>query len=123
MHSERPKHRMYEQYHPLGIVGVISVFNFPAAVWAWNKLSHGFVEMFVFGSLQRKHRFVRIVCQNIIASVLKKKRHEGVGLINGDRSVGERLMKDPHCIDFTVGSTNMGRSVGQEVAKRFGKTI
>ena len=58
MHSERPGHRMYEQYHPLGIVGIISAFNFPVAVWAWNTALHGFVAMFVFGSLQKKRHFV-----------------------------------------------------------------
>ena len=82
--------------------------------------------MFVFGSLQRKHTALWNCLSNIIASVLKKNNiHDGVScLINGDRSVGEWLTKDPRiALISATGSTNMGRSVGQEVAKRFGKTI
>ena len=59
MHSERPNHRMYEQYHPLGIVGVISAFNFPVAVWAWNTAWLGFVEMLLFGNPAKKHPYVQ----------------------------------------------------------------
>ena len=126
MHSERPKHRMYEQYHPLGIVGVISAFNFPVAVWAWNTALAWICGNVCIWKPSEKTPLCGIACQNIIASVLKKNNiHEGVScLINGDRSVGEWLTKDPRiALISATGSTNMGRSVGQEVAKRFGKTI
>ena len=126
MHSERPKHRMYEQYHPLGIVGVISAFNFPVAVWAWNTALAWICGNVCIWKPSEKTPLCGIACQNIIASVLKKNNiHDGVScLINGDRSVGEWLTKDPRiALISATGSTNMGRSVGQEVAKRFGKTI
>ena len=126
MHSERPKHRMYEQYHPLGIVGVISAFNFPVAVWAWNTALAWICGNVCVWKPSEKTPLCGIACQNIIASVLRKNNiHEGVScLINGDRSVGEWLTKDPRvALVSATGSTNMGRSVGQEVAKRFGKTI
>ena len=60
MHSERPGHRMYEQYHPLGIVGIISAFNFPVAVWSWNTALAGFVEMYVSGNQVKKHHFAQL---------------------------------------------------------------
>ena len=66
MHSERPGHRMYEQYHPLGIVGIISAFNFPVAVWHGILLLLGFVEMYVFGSLVKKHHYVPLHVKTLL---------------------------------------------------------
>tara|TARA_B100000575_G_scaffold262216_1_gene236537 strand:- start:378 stop:1442 length:1065 start_codon:yes stop_codon:yes gene_type:complete len=105
---------------------VISAFNFPVAVWAWNTALAWVCGNVCIWKPSEKTPLCGIACQNIIASVLKKNNiHEGVScLINGDRSVGEWLTKDPRvALVSATGSTNMGRSVGQEVAKRFGKTI
>jgi aldehyde dehydrogenase (NAD+) len=111
MHSERPLHRMYEQYHPLGIVGIISAFNFPVAVWSWNSML-----AWVCG----------IACQNIVSEVFKKNHvPEGVScIINGDYKVGQWLAQhhDVALISAT-GSTRMGKAVAQTVAARLGKTL
>ena len=126
MHSERPKHRMYEQYHPLGIVGVISAFNFPVAVWAWNTALAWVCGNVCVWKPSEKTPLCGIACQKIMASVLKKNNIPGAVccLINGDYTVGEWLTKDPRvALISATGSTRMGRIVGAEVAKRFGKSI
>ena len=123
MHSERPKHRMYEQYHPLGIVGVISAFNFPVAVWSWN----AFLAM-VCGDVcvwkpSEKTPLTAIACQNIINEVFSKmKVPEGVScIIQGDRTVGEWLTKDSRIpLISATGSTRMGKEVGAVVGGRLG---
>ena len=126
MHSERPKHRMYEQYHPLGIVGVISAFNFPVAVWAWNTALAWICGNVCVWKPSEKTPLCGIACQNIMARVLKKNKMPDAicCLVNGDYSVGEWLTKDNRvALISATGSTRMGRIVGAEVAKRFGKSI
>ncbi len=126
LHSERASHRMYEQYHPLGVVGIISAFNFPVAVWAWNAALAWVCGDVCVWKPSEKTPFCAIACQKIMAAVLKKNNlPEGVCcLINGDYRVGEWLTKDVRVpLISATGSTRMGRIVGVEVAKRFGKTI
>ena len=126
MHSERPKHRMYEQYHPLGIVGIISAFNFPVAVWAWNTALAWICGNVCVWKPSEKTPLCGVACQNIMAHVLKKNNMPDAicCLINGDYTVGEWLTKDKRvALISATGSTRMGRVVGAEVAKRFGKSI
>jgi aldehyde dehydrogenase (NAD+) len=125
MHSERPEHRMYEQWHPLGIVGIISAFNFPVAVWSWNAmLALVCGDVFVWKP-SSKTPLCAIACQNIIQSVLKDNNlPEGVcNLVTGE-DCNELINTDKRIpmISFT-GSTRVGRHVSQVVAGRFGKTI
>lgn len=126
MHSERPGHRMYEQYHPLGIVGIISAFNFPVAVWSWNTALAWICGNVTIWKPSEKTPLCAIACQNIIAKVLKENGlPEGVSsMIVGDHEIGDRLVKDREValVSFT-GSTRVGRLVGKNVAERFGKSI
>jgi aldehyde dehydrogenase (NAD+) len=126
MHSERPMHRMYEQWHPLGIVGVISAFNFPVAVWAWNAALAWVCGNVVIWKPSEKTPLCSVACQLIVQKVFK--RHhipDGVSsVINGDYKVGEFLTKDSRiALVSATGSTRMGRTVGSDVAKRFGKSL
>ena len=126
LHSERSQHRMYEQYHPLGVVGIISAFNFPVAVWAWNAALAWVCGDVCVWKPSEKTPFCAIACQKIMATVLKNNNlPEGVScLINGDYQVGEWLTNDKRVpLISATGSTRMGRVVGSTVAKRFGKTI
>ena len=126
MHSERPGHRMYEQYHPLGIVGIISAFNFPVAVWAWNTSLAWICGDVCVWKPSEKTPLCSIACQNIIASVLKENNlPEGIScLINGDYKVGEFMTKDTRIpLISATGSTRMGKIVAAEVGKRFGKSL
>ena len=126
LHSERPLHRMYDQYHPLGIVGIISAFNFPVAVWAWNTALAWIAGDVCIWKPSEKAPMCSVACQNIMAEVLKENDlPEGIcSLVNGDYKVGEWLTQDKRVpLISATGSTRMGRIVGQEVAKRFGKTI
>ena len=126
LHSERPKHRMYEQYHPLGVVGIISAFNFPVAVWAWNAAIAWVCGNVCVWKPSEKTPFCGVVCQEIMAGVLRKNNlPEGIcSLINGDYKVGEWMTNDSRMpLISATGSTRMGRIVGQAVAGRFGKTI
>ena len=126
LHSERSKHRMYEQYHPLGVVGIISAFNFPVAVWAWNTALAWVCGDVCIWKPSEKTPFCAIACQKIMATVLKNNNlPEGVcSLIVGDHKVGEWLTSDDRVpLISATGSTRMGRLVGAQVAKRFGKTI
>ena len=126
MHSERPGHRMYEQYHPLGIVGIISAFNFPVAVWAWNTSLSWICGDVCVWKPSEKTPLCGIACQNIIASVLKENNlPEGIScLINGDYKVGEFMTKDPRIpLISATGSTRMGKIVASEVGKRLGKSL
>jgi aldehyde dehydrogenase (NAD+) len=126
MHSERPQHRMYEQWHPLGIVGIISAFNFPVAVWSWNSML-----AFICGNVciwkpSEKTPMTAVACQNIIKDVFKKNNvPEGVcSLINGDRTVGEWLVKDTNVpLISATGSTRMGKEVAAVVGSRLGKSL
>lgn len=126
MHSERPLHRMYEQWHPLGVVGIISAFNFPVAVWCWNTALAWISGDVCIWKPSEKAPICGIACQNIFAQVLKDNDlPEGLcGLINGKVEEGEWMTNDSRIpLISATGSTRMGRAVGQAVAKRFGKTI
>lgn len=126
MHSERPGHRMYEQYHPLGIVGVISAFNFPVAVWSWNAALAWVCGDVVVWKPSEKTPLCGVACQKIIQEVLKENNlPEGISvLINGDYKIGELLSKDTRVpLISATGSTRMGKIVAQEVAARLGKSL
>lgn len=126
MHSERPGHRMYEQYHPLGIVGIISAFNFPVAVWSWNTALALICGNVTIWKPSEKTPLCGIACQNILSEVLKENNlPEGISsMIVGDHEIGDQLVKDKNValVSFT-GSTKVGRIVGKNVAERFGKSI
>ena len=126
MHSERPGHRMYEQYHPLGVVGIISAFNFPVAVWSWNTALAWVCGDVCIWKPSEKTPLCGIACQNIIAEVLAENNlPEGIScLINGDYRVGEFMTRDTRIpLISATGSTRMGKIVAQEVAGRLGKTL
>lgn len=126
MHSERPGHRMYDQYHPMGVVGVISAFNFPVAVWAWNAALAWVCGDVVIWKPSEKTPLCGIACQNIMQEVLKENNlPEGIScLINGDYKVGEFLTKDKRIpLISATGSTRMGKIVAQEVAARLGRSL
>jgi len=126
MHSERPNHRMYEQWHPLGIVGIISAFNFPVAVWSWNAAIAWICGNVCIWKPSEKTPLCSIAVQNIVAEVFKKNNvPEGVNcLIQGTREVGEWMTNDTRvALISATGSTRMGKAVGAAVAGRLGKTI
>jgi aldehyde dehydrogenase (NAD+) len=125
-HSERPLHRLYDQYHPLGIVGIISAFNFPVAVWAWNTALAWVCGDVCVWKPSEKGPMCGVACQNIMSEVLRENDlPEGIcGLINGDYTVGEMMTKDTRIpLISATGSTRMGRIVGVTVAERFGKSL
>ena len=126
MHSERPGHRMYEQWHPLGIVGIISAFNFPVAVWSWNSMLAWVCGNVCVWKASEKTPLCALACQEIASSIFGKNGvPEGVScLITGDKEVGEWLVND-HRVPLmsATGSTRMGKAIGTAVASRFGKTI
>jgi len=124
--SERPEHVMREQYHPLGIVGIISAFNFPVAVWSWNTALAWICGDVCVWKASEKAPLCSIACQNIIADILKEnKLPEGIScIINGDYKVGEMITTDKRvALVSATGSTRMGRIVGKTVAERFGKSL
>ena len=126
MHSERPGHRMYEQYHPLGIVGIISAFNFPVAVWNWNTALAWVCGNVCVWKASEKAPLCAIACQNIWKEVAKENGlPDGVScIINGDYNIGEMMTQDDRIpLVSATGSTRMGRIVGSTVAKRFGKSL
>ena len=126
MHSERPLHRMYEQYHPLGIVGVISAFNFPVAVWSWNTMLALVCGDVVVWKPSEKTPLCGVACQNIWAQVAHDNDlPEGISnLINGDYTVGELMTQDTRVpLISATGSTRMGKTVAQTVAARLGKSL
>jgi aldehyde dehydrogenase (NAD+) len=126
MHSERPGHRMYEQYHPLGIVGIISAFNFPVAVWAWNTALAWICGDVCVWKPSEKTPLCGIACQNIIAEVLKENNlPEGIScLINGNYKVGELMTHDKRVpLVSATGSTRMGKIVAQACAARLGNSL
>ncbi|WP_293875558.1 aldehyde dehydrogenase family protein [Flavobacterium sp.] len=126
MHSERPGHRMYEQYHPLGIVGIISAFNFPVAVWAWNTALAWICGDVCVWKPSEKTPLCGIACQNIIAEVLKENNlPEGIScLINGDYKIGALMTYDNRIpLISATGSTRMGKIVAQACAARLGKSL
>lgn len=126
MHSERPGHRMYEQYHPLGIVGIITAFNFPVAVWSWNTALAWICGNVTIWKPSEKTPLCAIACQNIMNEVLKENNlPEGISSVMvADHEIGQKLVEDKRVslVSFT-GSTRVGRMVSSKVAERFGKSI
>ncbi|MFI5218141.1 MAG: aldehyde dehydrogenase family protein [Bacteroidia bacterium] len=127
MHSERPKHRMYEQYHPLGIVGVISAFNFPVAVWAWNAMLALVCGDVVVWKPSSKTPLCAIAVHNIIAKVLKENKvPEGVCnlIVASSKHVGDNFLADKRVpLISATGSTRMGKRVGAIVGERLGRSL
>ncbi|MFN8274539.1 MAG: aldehyde dehydrogenase family protein [Flavobacteriaceae bacterium] len=126
MHSERPSHRMYEQYHPLGVVGIISAFNFPVAVWSWNTALAWICGDVCIWKPSEKTPLCGVACQNIIAEVLRENNlPEGIScLVNGDYKIGQLLNRDTRVpLVSATGSTRMGKIVAQEVAARLGRSL
>lgn len=126
MHSERPGHRMYEQYHPLGIVGVISAFNFPVAVWSWNSMLAWVCGDVCVWKPSEKVPLCSIACQHIVTEVFAKNQvPEGVScIINGGREVGEWMAADSRVpLVSATGSTRMGKAVGAAVGARLGRSL
>ena len=126
MHSERPGHRMYEQYHPIGIVGIISAFNFPVAVWNWNTALAWVCGDVCVWKPSEKTPLTAIACQNITAEVFKENNvPEGVsGLFIGDAELGKLMANDTRVpLVSATGSTRMGKSVGAAVGARLGKSL
>ena len=126
MHSERAGHRMYEQYHSLGIVGIISAFNFPVAVWSWNTALAWICGDVCIWKASEKTPLCSIACQHIIAEVLKENNlPEGIScIINGDYNVGEFLTKDNRIpLVSATGSIRMGKIVAKTVAERLGRSL
>jgi aldehyde dehydrogenase (NAD+) len=124
--SERPGHVMREQWHPIGVVGIISAFNFPVAVWAWNTALAWICGDVCVWKGSEKAPLCSIACQNIIAEILKENNlPEGISsIINGDYTVGEMMTNDTRVpLVSATGSTRMGRIVGATVAQRFGKSL
>ena len=125
MHSERTNHRMYEQWHPLGIVGIISAFNFPVAVWAWNAALAWVCGNVCIWKPSSKTPIVALACQNIIADVLKQNDlPEGISNLLIGNAAGTMINNNKRIplVSFT-GSTKIGRIVASAVASRFGRSI
>lgn len=126
MHSERPGHRMYEQYHPLGIVGIISAFNFPVAVWSWNTMLAWICGNVCIWKPSEKTPLCSVACQKIVQKVFKSNQvPEGVScLVNGGREVGEWMSNDSRVpLVSATGSTRMGKAVAGAVAQRLGRSL
>ncbi|HEV8414991.1 MAG TPA: aldehyde dehydrogenase family protein [Bryobacteraceae bacterium] len=126
MHSERPGHRMYEQWHPLGVVGVVSAFNFPVAVWSWNALIAMVCGDTVLWKPSLKVPLCAVAVQEICDRVLD--RHGWNGILNlvigADDVIGERMIRDKRVpLISATGSTRMGRHVAQVVAERLGRSL
>jgi len=126
MHSERPLHRMYEQWHPIGLVGIISAFNFPVAVWSWNSFLAWVCGDVCIWKPSEKTPLTSIACQKIVADVLRANDvPEGInGLVVGGREVGEWMANDTRIpLVSATGSTRMGKAVGAAVGARLGKSL
>ncbi len=127
MHSERPNHRMYEQWHPLGIVGIISAFNFPVAVWSWNAMIAMVCGNVCVWKPSEKTPLSAIATHNIILKVLQENNAEGVlNLVTdcSDQILGKKIAQDKRIsLVSATGSTRMGKSVAEVVGKRLGKTL
>ncbi|WP_316794400.1 aldehyde dehydrogenase family protein [Pedobacter frigoris] len=125
MHSERPNHRMYEQWHPMGIVGIISAFNFPVAVWSWNTALAWVCGNVCVWKPSSKTPLCAVACQHVITKVLKANdMPEGISSLLIGNAVGDRINNDKRIplVSFT-GSTRIGRIVSAAVATRFGRSI
>ena len=126
MHSERFKHRMYDQYHPLGVVGIISAFNFPVAVWCWNTALAWIAGDVCIWKPSEKTPLCSIACQNLFTEVLEANDlPEGIScIVNGDYKIGEYLTQDKNVpLISATGSIRMGKIVAQAVASRLGKSL
>ncbi|MFH1679625.1 MAG: aldehyde dehydrogenase family protein [Candidatus Eisenbacteria bacterium] len=126
MHSERPLHRMYEQWHPLGPIGIVSAFNFPVAVWAWNAMIAAVCGDTMIWKPSSQTPLCAIATQNVMNEVLDRNGFRGVmTLVIGRGSiVGERMIQDRRIpLVSATGSCRMGRRIGEAVAKRLGRTI
>jgi aldehyde dehydrogenase (NAD+) len=126
IHSERPGHRMYDQYHPLGIVGIISAFNFPVAVWSWNTMLAWVCGNVCIWKPSEKTPLCGIACQKIIQKVFKENRvPEGVSnLLTGGGEAGEWMTHDTRiALVSATGSTRMGKAVGAAVGQRLGRSL
>ena len=126
MHSERSSHRMYEQYHPLGVVGIISAFNFPVAVWSWNAFLAWVCGDVCVWKPSEKTPLCAIACQKIAAKVFADNGiPEGVScMINGNAEIGKLLSADKNvALVSATGSTAMGKKVAETVGKRLGKSL
>ena len=126
MHSERPQHRMYEQWHPLGVVGIITAFNFPVAVWSWNAMIAFICGNVCIWKASEKTPLCAIACQKIFHRVLKDNDvPEGVScIVTGDYRIGELMTQDQRIpLVSATGSSRMGKLVGAAVAARLGRTI
>lgn len=126
MHSERPGHRMYEQWHPLGIVGIISAFNFPVAVWSWNSMIAWVCGNTCIWKPSEKTPLCALACQQIVAEVFAANAvPEGVSsLVTGGRETGEWLTADKRIpMISATGSTRMGKAIGTAMAARLGRAL
>lgn len=126
MHSERPAHRMYEQWYPLGVVGIITAFNFPVAVWSWNAMLAWICGNTCIWKPSEKTPLCAVACQHIAAEVFKKNNvPEGVScLIVGNKYIGEKMADDNRLpLISATGSTRMGKAVATAVAARLGKSL
>ena len=126
MHSERPAHRMYEQWHPMGVVGIISAFNFPVAVWAWNASLALVCGNVCIWKPSEKTPLTAIACQHIIQKVFEANEvPEGTScLILGDRNIGALMSHDKRiALLSATGSTRMGKAVGEAVGARLGRSL
>jgi aldehyde dehydrogenase (NAD+) len=126
MHSERPGHRMYEQYHPLGIVGIISAFNFPVAVWSWNSMLAWVCGNVAVWKPSEKTPLCAVACQKIVERIFQANDvPEGVScLISGGRDTGEWMSSDVRIpLISATGSTRMGKAVAAAVGQRLGKSL
>lgn len=126
MQSERPSHRMYEQWHPLGIVGIISAFNFPVAVWSWNSALAWICGNVTIWKPSEKTPLCSVAVQQIITRVFEENKvPEGVNcLLQGGKEIGEKISKDSRIpLVSATGSTRMGKALAASVAARLGKTI
>ena len=126
MHSERVRHRMYEQWHPLGVVGVISAFNFPVAVWSWNAFIAAVCGNATVWKPSPRTPLCAVAVQQVVNRVLEKHGYPAIFsmFVDGDNSLAERFVKDERVglISFT-GSTAVGRKVGELVSERLGKSL
>lgn len=126
MHSERPEHRMYEQWHPIGLVGIISAFNFPVAVWAWNSMIAAVCGDVTIWKPSEKTPLTAIACHNLMQDIIiENDLPEGLfNLVIGDYKIGEAMAKDSRLpLISATGSIRMGRRVSQIVGARLGKSL
>jgi len=126
MHSERPHHRMYEQWHPLGVVGIITAFNFPVAVWSWNAMLAWVCGNTCVWKPSEKTPLCSIACQQIVSEVFEKNDvPEGVScIVNGDSTTGQLLARDERiALVSATGSVRMGRAVAKTVGERLGRSL